>query len=297
MDLSKVLELTKKYRNAILGLVVAILIIISLVNYIFFKVPVSTIFKQVLDSIFAAIITALFGLLFVGLFFPDKKNKNGQQIEIAPNQITSEFDELLKVANRWRYKGNFGRYLRGKVLPTLSTKKNMHVTACLIDPTNAELCQKHAEYRYSINSIDKGKVYNHQLVVLEVIVTIIVCTWYSSNKDVQIELYLSSNYDPIRIDSNDNAMILTVEDRRSPALKLTSQHFMYSHFELVMRTAREQAKKITLPKIRKSNSLNDLEETDIDDILNNINMIDVLEVVSVSEILSACKKVTNPYEN
>ncbi|EHU2433876.1 hypothetical protein [Acinetobacter baumannii] len=297
MDLSKVLELTKKYRNAILGLVVAILIIISLVNYIFFKVPVSTIFKQVLDSIFAAIITALFGLLFVGLFLPDKKNKNGQQIEIAPNQITSEFDELLKVANRWRYKGNFGRYLRGKVLPTLSTKKNMHVTACLIDPTNAELCQKHAEYRYSINSIDKGKVYNHQLVVLEVIVTIIVCTWYSSNKDVQIELYLSSNYDPIRIDSNDNAMILTVEDRRSPALKLTSQHFMYSHFELVMRTAREQAKKITLPKIRKSNSLNDLEETDIDYILNNINMIDVLKVVSVSEILSACKKVTNPYEN
>lgn len=297
MDLSKVLELTKKYRNAIIALVVAILIIISLVNYISFGVPLGTILKQVLDSIFAAIITALFSLLFVVLFLPDKKNKNGQQIEIAPNQITSEFDELLKVANRWRYKGNFGRYLRGKVLPTLSTKKNMHVTACLIDPTNAELCQKHAEYRYSINSIDKGKVYNHQLVVLEVIVTIVVCTWYISNKDVQIELYLSSNYDPIRIDSNDNAMILTVEDRRSPALKLTSQHFMYSHFELVMRTAREQAKKITLPKIRKSNSLNDLEETDIEGILNNINMMDVLKVVSVSEILSACKKVTNPYEN
>lgn len=297
MDLSKVLELTKKYRNAIIALVIAILIIISLINYISFEVPLGTILKQILDSIFAAIITALFSLLFVVLFLPDKKNKNGQQIEIAPNQITSEFDELLKVANRWRYKGNFGRYLRGKVLPTLSTKKNMHVTACLIDPTNAELCQKHAEYRYSINSIDKGKVYNHQLVVLEVIVTIIVCTWYSSNKDVQIELYLSSNYDPIRIDSNDNAMILTVEDRRSPALKLTSQHFMYSHFELVMRTAREQAKKITLPKIRKSNSLNDLEETDIEEILNNINMMGVLKVVSVSEILSACKKVTNPYEN
>tara|TARA_R100001143_G_scaffold39740_1_gene36319 strand:- start:319 stop:1179 length:861 start_codon:yes stop_codon:yes gene_type:complete len=176
-------------------------------------------------------------------------------VEIHPRTITKEFNALLLHAGRWRYKGNFGRYMRGKVLPTLASKANFHISVCIIDPTNPGLCEEHARYRNSINSIDKGKKYNADNVALEVVVTIIVCAWYVANKNVAIDLYLSSVFDPVRIDANDHAMILTVEDRRSPALKITSGHFMFEHFDLQMQFSRQQAKNIKVTGLRESETV------------------------------------------
>lgn len=217
--------------------------------------------------------------------------------EIHPRAITKEFNELLLQSGRWRYKGNFGRYMRGKVLPTLSLKANFHINVCIIDPTNSELCEEHANYRNSINSIDKGIKYNAENVALEVVVTIIVCAWYVSNKSVAVDLYLSSVFDPVRIDANDHAMILTVEDRRSPALKITSGHFMFEHFDLQMQFSRQQAKNISVSGLRASDTVANLKESDIEIFLNHIGMEELCKRLGSSNILEACRNVRNPYED
>ena len=217
--------------------------------------------------------------------------------EIYPRNITKEFDVHLSNAGRWRYKGNFGRYMRGKVLPTLASKANFHINVCIIDPTNSVLCEEHARYRNSINSIDKGKKYNAETVALEVVVTIVICSWYVANKSIAIDLYLSSVFDPVRIDANDNAMILTVEDRRSPALKITSDHFMFEHFDLQMQFSRQQAKNIKISGLKESNTVAALEEDDIEVFLTSIGLSDICSKLGSKNILDACRNVRNPYEN
>jgi len=217
--------------------------------------------------------------------------------EIDPRKITQEFDHLLSKANRWRYKGNFGRYMRGKVLPTLSEKSNFHISVCIINPTLKELCEEHSRYRNSINSIDKGKKYNADAVSLEVIVTIIVCAWYVANKNVAIELYLTSVFDPVRIDANDDAMILTVEDRRSPALKLTKNHFTFEHFDLQMQFAKQQAKKLDITGLTESSSPSTLNKEQIASFLNSIGLSDLCSNLGANTILEACRAMKNPYEN
>lgn len=217
--------------------------------------------------------------------------------EIHPRNITKEFDALLSNAGRWRYKGNFGRYMRGKVLPTLASKANFHISVCVIDPTIPNLCEEHARYRNSINSIDKGKKYNAENVALEVVVTIIICAWFVRSKNIAIDLYLSTVFDPVRIDANDHAMILTVEDRRSPALKITSDHFMFEHFDLQMQFSRQQAKNINLSGLKDSETVAALEASDIEIFLGGIGMRDLCSQLGPENILAACRNVRNPYEN
>ncbi len=112
-----------------------------------------------------------------------------------------------------------------------------------------------------------------------------------------IDIYLSKAFDPIRVDSNDQAMILTVEDRRSPALKITSTHFTYNHFELQINTARRQGRKIDLGSMRKGIELAEISTSDIESILKSANMSQLCNALGLETILEACKKSKNPYEN
>ncbi len=207
-------------------------------------------------------------------------------LEIEPRNITKEFDELLLNAGRWRYKGNFGRYMRGKVLPTLAPKANFHISVCIIDPTISELREEHARYRNSINSIDKGKKYDADKVALEVLVTIIICAWYVENKNSSIDLYLSTVFDPVRIDTNDDAMMITVEDRRSPALKITNNHFMFEHYDLQMQFSRQQARNLDISGLRESNTVAALNADDVSNFLYSIGMKDLCGFTPIQRTLS-----------
>ena len=198
-------------------------------------------------------------------------------------------------ATRWRYKGNFGRYMRGKVLPTLATRQNCHISACVIDPRNSELCKKHAYYRSRINSIDKGKKYDADAVAMEVLVTIVICAWFSANTRASVELYLTASFDPVRIDSNDEAMILTVEDRRSPALMVKKNHFTYEHFETSMEFARSQGQRVVLEGVRKGIELAQIDKTDVVSVLEAAGMTAFLDRISPNAIAEACRASKNPY--
>lgn len=296
MNLESILRLPKEHKRTFIFLLLTLFIIILFVDWNFSNLSLREAFLGYVRSIGGAVLTSLFLLWVITSFLPSQK-KGEELLEIEASKITEEFNDLLESATRWRYKGNFGRYMRGKVLPTLSNKPNCHISACIIDPTNNELCEKHSEYRSRINSIDKGKEYDADTVALQVVVTIVICAWYSVNKRAKIELYLSQSFDPVRIDSNDEAMIITVEDRRSPALKVMKNHFTYEHFEMSMEFAREQGKVVKLGGVRKGIQLSKLEQQDIIGALLQANMSEICQRLTPRRILKACLESENPYEN
>lgn len=295
MDAEKIINLPRHHKKTFIALLIALYVISLMVAHFLFEQSPQELFLDQVKSVATAMITALFGLAIIFTFLPTQEK--GEIIEIPAQKITKEFELLLSTANRWRYKGNFGRYLRGKVLPTLASRQNIHVIACLIDPLDEGLCTHHADYRGSINAIDKGRKYNADSVATEVIVTVILASWYVANRGMTIDLYFSRVFDPIRIDSNDDAMILTVEDRRSPALKITKNHFTASHFELQMQTARNQSRKVDLKGMRKGIELAEISESDVKLVMKRAELLQLCNRLSVAAILDACKKSKNPYEN
>ncbi|WP_201593184.1 hypothetical protein [Psychrobacter sp. Pi2-51] len=296
MDLESILALPKQHRYTFIGLLISLFVIALLIDSKFSELSLLEAFIGYIRSIAAAILTSLFLLWVITSFLPHQKKGEGLT-EIEAQKITKEFDELLKSAKRWRYKGNFGRYMRGKVLPTLANQQNCHISACIIDPTNNELCDEHARYRSQINSIDKGSKYDADTVALQVLVTVVICAWYSINTRATIELYLSQSFDPVRIDSNDDAMIITVEDRRSHALKVTKHHFTYEHFEMSMEFARKQGRKVNLGGVRSDIKLSELQQQDVSTALNLADMSELCQRLTPEKILQACLESKNPYEN
>lgn len=296
MDPQSILTLPKEHRRTFVMVLVLLFALALLVDWKLGNLVLVDAVLGYVRAIAAAILTSLFLLWVITSFIP--RSKTGDNFtELEASKITKEFDDLLSSASRWRYRGNFGRYMRGKVLPTLAGRQNCHISACVIDPTNQELCEKHARYRGQINSIDKGKRYDADSVALEVLVTVVTCAWYAANRRATIELYLSTSFDPVRIDSNDEAMILTVEDRRSPALKITKDHFTYQHFEMSMEFARGQGRKIQLDGVRDGIELAQLEEQDVTAVLGKANMAALCERLTPRRIVEACRESKNPYES
>lgn len=296
MDPERILGLPKIHRRTFVALLFALLVVVILLDLRLETIPVQEMLAGYLRAVAAAILTSLFVLWIVASFLPSSRSK-ASLFEIEARKITKEFDELLRVATRWRYKGNFGRYMRGKVLPTLAGRPNFHISVCVIDPTLRELCEEHARYRSRINAIDKGRRYDADTVAVEILVTIVICAWYVANKGAAIELYLSRVFDPVRIDSNDEAMILTVEDRRSPALKVTQEHFTYKHFDLQMQFARSQARRVHLAGMRENIELPEIEEGDVVEVLREADMHELCERLTVKRILQTCRESKNPYAN
>jgi len=294
MDAERIIKLPRHHKKTFLALL-ALLFTLSLVAAGALGLSGKEILLEQVKSVASALITALIGLILIAMFLPTPES--GEMSEIQPSDITREFVQLLSGAVRWRYKGNFGRYLRGKVLPTLAGRPNVHVTACLIDPTDEKLCELHAEYRGSINAIDKGKRFTADTVATEVVVTIVIAAWYAVNRRMAIEIFLTKSFDPLRIDSNDDALIVTVEDRRSPALRISRKHFTYSHFELQMTTARQQSRKVDLTGLRKGIELGEITATDVAAVLQTAGMSALCDRLGADGILEVCRQSRNPYEN
>lgn len=294
MDGERIIKLPRHHKKTFLALLL-LLFILSLAAAGALGLSGKEILLEQVKSVTSALITVLFGLFLVAMFLPTPES--GEIAEVQPSDITREFVQLLSSADRWRYKGNFGRYLRGKVLPTLAGRPNVHISACLIDPTDEKLCELHADYRGSINAIDKGKRFTADTVATEVVVTIVIAAWHAVNRQMAIEIFLSKSFDPMRIDSNDEAMIITVEDRRSPALRISRNHFTYSHFELQMTTARQQSRKVDLTGIRKGIELGEMTAADVSTVLQTAGMRALCDRLGADNILTACRKSKNPYEN
>ncbi|GAB4125766.1 MAG: hypothetical protein Tsb0027_24940 [Wenzhouxiangellaceae bacterium] len=294
MNPETILNLPKEHLRTFVALMISFIVLGGLAEWLLTDTAWGEIATAYLRSVVTATVTSLFVLWVAASFLP-RQTRRKHLVELQPTKITAEFDKMLAAATRWRYKGNFGRYMRGKVLPELANRQNCHVIGCIIDPANESLCEKHAEYRSQINSIDKGRKYDANEVALEVLVTVVICAWYFANSRTRVELFFSASFDPVRIDSNDERMILTVEDRRRPALLVEREHFTYEHFEMSMEFARTQGRAVDLSGMRSSITLAQLEREDVSSVLARAGLSELCDKLTAERILIACREAKNPY--
>src|SRR5262245_53102754 len=135
MNFDKIQALPKHHRRAFVALLVAICVILILIDHFVLKYPTSAFhfLSHYAQSIVDAILVGLLVLWIFVSFTPYGESGGGLE-QLEPYRITSEFEDMLRQAQRWRYKGNFGRYERGKVLPTLAGRPNAHASISIIDP-------------------------------------------------------------------------------------------------------------------------------------------------------------------
>lgn len=293
MNTDNLLKISKEHRNSVLGLLFLLLVIVLAIFFFLSEGWLET-WKELMGYIGSALVSILLAY-FLFIFLVSKGDAG--LFELQPREITKEFDEILSTAQSWKYKGNFGRYLRGKVLPTLSVRaQRLNVIALVIDPSIKDLCERHASYRGRINSIDKGASHTPETVALQVLVTIVICAWYKTVKAMDIRVFLTKTYDPVRIDSNGSSMIVTVEDRRNPALKVKSGHFMFEHFDMQISSAQDQGREVEIRGMSIC-ELSAISEKDVESVLSSAKLIDLLSYIPVAEVVKACKESKNPYEN
>ncbi|MET4678841.1 hypothetical protein [Stenotrophomonas rhizophila] len=292
MNTDSLLKLSSQHRNSVITLFGLMVLAVLFVHWLSSESLQATwlAFLEFLGAALVSIVLAYF--LFV--YFVSRGDV--ELFELQPNKITKEFDSQLATATSWLYKGNFGRYLRGKVLPELERGAGgVRVVACIIDPRDPDVCRMHAGFRERINSIDKGVPYTQDAVAMQVLVTIVMCSWYVSNRNMDISVFLTKTYDPVRIDSNGESMIVTVEDRRSPALRLNKGHFMFSHFTSQIDTAREQGHEVRLRGMRACRMV-DIAESDVEAVMVGAGLTDMLGRVAAAEVVKGCREAKNPYE-
>jgi hypothetical protein len=298
MDLEVIFSLPKYHRRTFFLLVALITGLLLVINFlVFFYVrkdiaePISLILAHLISAAIASGITVAFLLFFMPI-----GERSDSIVQLPPHRISSEFEILLQRSSRWNYRGNFGRYFRSKVLKTLSTRANIDVDVIILDPNDEVLCQQHANYRNEIRSVESSRVYDAKYVALQACVTIALCGWYAVNRKVSVDLFLSKTFDPVRVDACDEAMVITVEDRSRPALRLAHEHFMYEHFMLDMLYRKEQSKRIDVGRFPRTPTLADVTLDSIKQFFSELGMEAVCERVSADAILKEVRRDWNPYE-
>jgi hypothetical protein len=298
MELQDVLALPTYHRRAFIALVASTLALLVLGDILILHhgQDVSATLSEMIGHILAGVTAAFIMTAFLSFFVP-QNSRVADLVQLPATEITGAFDELLSGATRWRFKGNFGRYLRGRVLPTLARRADVDVDASIIDPRDKGLCERHARYRSEIQGIDMGREYTALDVAREALTTILHCAWQAASDNVSIDLYLTNAFDPLRVDACDGGMIVTVEDRRKPALKIGAQNFMYDHFAIHMRYVFAQGHKLDISGFRRTRDARDIIADDISTFLISIGMDGLCAEIGVEKILSDFRANRNPYED
>jgi len=156
--------LNKKYsRKIFLCTVSSIALILILCRYFLLPIIDQTIktgwvifFTNITDGLLVSLLVTVFIGVFLFWITPDEIKE--AKIKISePRELPELFDSSFPTTNLWWYKGGCGRYFRTKTLPQMASwaRKNSHsreIIAVILDPSNNELCENHANYRRSTAS-------------------------------------------------------------------------------------------------------------------------------------------------
>lgn len=292
MDTKTVLSVSDSHRRTLIILlsIVTVAIFIGAV----FASSLERAFGDVLASLVSGLITTL-ALVGVGYYLLPNEARGSAISEISPQHITRRFDAELASTTNWYFAGNLGRYLRSKVLSTLSSKPTAQVFANILDPMDQTVRQRHAQYRRMIKRVDAGSEVNERSILVDAIVTIVACAWYTSATNVSIHLRLHSAFSPVRIDAGDSRMFLTVEDRREPALEIGRNHFMYSNFRQQIDFMKLQGREVSLQGFPVVATMAALSADQLRAYLSSIGFAELLSDDVVNDVLAGVKGIANPY--
>ncbi len=248
-------------------------------------------------SLMDNLLSGLFASLLVGgtiYFFRPRRTSPGNFFSLNASEIVPNFDLALSTAARWLFIGNRGRYLRSKVLPSLSARGgSFPVEVVLLDPSSSALCQSFIDYKLSSKMSSDEGVWTEERLQAEVVATIAACAWYSKNPHLTISVFLAPFFSPIRLDSDTATMFLTAENKREPCMVFRAPHFysewLMHHFAVIKR----QSRKVLFPPMQ-AQSLARISKLEIEAVCSSIG-INSPSANLVDAALAMARKNEDPY--
>ncbi|MBU9863707.1 hypothetical protein, partial [Rahnella aceris] len=187
------------------------------------------------------IITSLLTTIAIGsfMYWIQPKTMNNAKIEIEDQKALKEiFEAAFFSTEIWYYKGGCGRYFRTKTLPSIASaarqkSQSREILVVILDPTNDDLCLKHALYRSGMASqqVEKDE-WNIEKVQSELFATIVTTVVTQVQQPLlRLSISLCSHYSSFRIDLSDDYAVITKEDRNAPAIICNKGTYFYKSYK------------------------------------------------------------------
>lgn len=301
--------LNKKYsRKSFLFTVFLIALILILARYLILpcidnsiKTGLVVFLSNIADGLLGSLLVAVFIGLFLFWLTPDEVKE--AKIEVAePRQLAELFDKSFPTTDLWWYKGGCGRHFRTKTLPQMATwarnkSLSREVIAVILDPTNSELCENHANYRRSTASSlqDKSK-WDAEKVRTELCATILTTLAYQIEEPMlRISLYLCSHYSAFRIDLSTEYVIITKEDRNAPAIICPNNTHFYRSYKDEILLSSQQSKKVQTLRMTDFH-LDSIDGEKVSAALAQLGLKDSeMTQDFFNKVATICKEKINPY--
>lgn len=173
----------------------------------------------------------------------------------------SEVDRLSAAAHRdagqWIFKGGTGSHLRAVTLPecveaSRRANRPVRMQVEIIDPTDASLCQRYAQYRASLRPASGRDAGRHtaETMARSAFATVLALCWYRQRFVLlQPTIGLSPVMSTFRWDISPTFALMTQEDSTAPAMYF--DHAM-SHYRAYLRELAmsfEQSRRLDLARI------------------------------------------------
>ncbi|MEP8984163.1 hypothetical protein [Enterobacter cloacae] len=303
-------ELLRKKHSRTKFILVFILVVLLILLVRYFALPLAYPTQSAdLGGFFATISNGLLSSLtvtfLIGLFmfWIQPEAESNAKIEIAyPKELPELFNVAFLRSEIWYYKGGCGRYFRTATLPNMakqarSKSQSKEILVVILDPSNIDLCEKHAIYRSGTASQKiESRPWTTEEVRAELFATVIA-TLITQAKEpsLRIKLSLCSHYSSFRIDLSDDYAIITKEDRDSPAIVChKGTHFYKSYKDEVILSLNQSRSVRMIDKI--DFNLESIDGKKVKSLLVDVDLYDSnLTHDFYEKVAKLCKEAKNPY--
>jgi hypothetical protein len=186
--------------------------------------------------------------------------------------VRAALADARRHTDRWHFKGGTGTYIRAVTLPECinnarQRKGRLTIRLEIIDPTNADACERYAEFRSSLSPgrpDGTGERWTPDRTRKESFATILAAIWHKQrNGLLDIDVRLSPVMTTFRWDLSSQSLILTQEDPSAPALRIEEGTFYYDRWSTELMASLEQARRVPIEAAKQA-TLSDrptIEET------------------------------------
>lgn len=251
------------------------------------------------------VVTSLLVTIIIGsfMYWIQPKSMSNAKIEIEDQNALNEiFEAAFGSTEIWYYKGGCGRYFRTKTLPSIALaarrkSQSKEILVVILDPTNDDLCEKHALYRSGMASQqvekDKWDLFKVQSELFATIVSTVVAQ--VQEPLLRLSISLCSHYSSFRIDLSDDYAVITKEDRNAPAIICNKGTYFYKSYKDEVILSLNQSR--VLKKLKEAKFvITNIQPSHVKDILHELELNhDCLNDEMLDKIAKTCREKDNPY--
>lgn len=250
---------------------------------------------NVIDNLAAGLIVAMVTSLLILLISP-KHQIEEDLAPLAPWNIHEALMAPLAETKNYWFRGRSGRFMRQSVMPALyeagkREAQRRQFNILLPDPADDDIPEAYAHYR---NSLDAEKrTWDTERVRVEVVATVLMATYYSNRSQFfSADIFLKSDFALFRMDMSDDALIMTREDPRWPAIICSARSKFYASYQEEFRIEAENGTKLMPARAMLPDNF---DESHVNPALAALGLQLQLSVDSAKAVIDAIRKPVTPY--